>query len=339
MIGMIGMLKGVMLLYCNLLFIVVMLSVLCCVLLDDVVYMVLFVLYVYGFVLVCLGSLYVGVMLWFVLCFLLEVVCVVFVDEGVMIFQGVFVMYVKLFEYLYMYGYVWCVLWLCFVYLGGLLFDVNLKVCVECLYGVLLYNGYGMIESSLMIMQMLFDVLCMDSLVGVLILGVDVWIVVLDGIDVLLGEVGEICVCGLNVMFGYYCNVDVMCVVVLLDGWLSIGDFVWQDVDGVVMIVGCSKELIICLGFNVYLVEVEQVLNVYLDVVQVVVIGCVIDGNEEVFVFVECVLGVVVDEVVLYVWCVDWFIVYKCFVYICVFDVLLVVLIGKVFKYWLCEFV
>lgn len=70
-----------------------------------------------------------------------------------------------------------------------------------------------------------------------------------------------------------------------------------------------------------------------------VVIGCVIDGNEEVFVFVECVLGVVVDEVVLYVWCVDWFIVYKCFVYICVFDVLLVVLIGKVFKYWLCEFV
>ena len=52
-------------------------------------------------------------------------------------------------------------------------------------------------------------------------------------------------------------------------------------------VVGRSKELIIRSGFNVYPVEVEQVLNAHPDVVQSAVVGRAVEGNEEVVAFVE----------------------------------------------------
>ena len=52
-------------------------------------------------------------------------------------------------------------------------------------------------------------------------------------------------------------------------------------------VVGRSKELIIRSGFNVYPVEVEQVLNGHPDVVQSAVVGRAVEGNEEVVAFVE----------------------------------------------------
>ena len=83
------------------------------------------------------------------------------------------------------------------------------------------------------------------------------------------------------------------------DGWLSTGDLARQEADGAVTIAGRSKELIIRSGFNVYPVEVEQVLNAHPDVVQAAVIGRAVEGNEEVLAFVELVPGATADEAAL----------------------------------------
>ena len=60
-------------------------------------------------------------------------------------------------------------------------------------------------------------------------------------------------------------------------------------------IVGRCKELIIRSGFNVYPVEVEQVLCSHPDVVLAAVVGRAVPGNEEVIAFVEPVPGATLD--------------------------------------------
>ncbi|HCN90903.1 MAG TPA: long-chain fatty acid--CoA ligase, partial [Oxalobacteraceae bacterium] len=71
------------------------------------------------------------------------------------------------------------------------------------------------------------------------------------------------------------------------DGWLRTGDLARIDPDGAIFIVGRSKELIIRSGFNVYPVEVEQVLNSYPNIVQSAVVGREVPGNEEIVAFIE----------------------------------------------------
>lgn len=77
--------------------------------------------------------------------------------------------------------------------------------------------------------------------------------------EVLTGEVGELVVKGPQVMKGYYKLPDETAAT-LRDGWLFTGDLAKQDEDGYFYIVGRKKELIIASGFNVYPIEVEDVL-------------------------------------------------------------------------------
>ncbi|MCY1255930.1 3-[(3aS,4S,7aS)-7a-methyl-1,5-dioxo-octahydro-1H-inden-4-yl]propanoyl:CoA ligase [compost metagenome] len=76
------------------------------------------------------------------------------------------------------------------------------------------------------------------------------------------------------------------------DGWLNTGDMATQGEDGALFIVGRTRELIIRSGFNVYPVEVEQVLNSHPAIVQSAVVGRQVEGNEEVVAFVELAEGV-----------------------------------------------
>lgn len=73
-------------------------------------------------------------------------------------------------------------------------------------------------------------------------------------------------------MKGYYKFFEDM-EYVFWDGWLYIGDLVRMDKEGYFYIVDCKKDLIIVGGYNVYFCEVEEVLYVYWDIVEVVVIG------------------------------------------------------------------
>ena len=80
-----------------------------------------------------------------------------------------------------------------------------------------------------------------------------------DDVDrvLLLGEVGEICVRGPQVMRGYH-NRDAETADVLKDGWLYTGDLGYLDDDYYLHIVDRKKRLIIVNGFNVYPSRIEN---------------------------------------------------------------------------------
>ncbi|KVL89369.1 class I adenylate-forming enzyme family protein [Burkholderia stagnalis] len=331
--------KGVMLSHRNLLYVAATSSALRRVSPDDVVYTVLPVSHVYGLASVCLGSLYAGATLRLAPRFSPEAVRVALADEGVTIFQGVPAMHAKLLEHLHTHGHAWRAPRLRFAYSGGSPLDADLKARVERLYGVPLHNGYGMTESSPTIAQTPLDAPRTDSSVGVPIPGVEMRIVGPDGRDLPQGEIGEIWVRGPNVMLGYYRNPDATRAAVTPDGWLKTGDLARQAADGAVTIAGRSKELIIRSGFNVYPVEVEQVLNAHPDVVQAAVVGRPVEGNEEVLAFVELVPAATATEAALHDWCAARLAPYKRPAHIRVLDALPAASTGKVLKHKLRDMV
>jgi len=79
-----------------------------------------------------------------------------------------------------------------------------------------------------------------------------------DGRIVRRGEVGEIVVQGGLVMRGYYKN-PVATDEAWVHGWHHTGDLAYQDDDGFLYICDRKKEMIITGGYNVYPLEVEQV--------------------------------------------------------------------------------
>jgi long-chain acyl-CoA synthetase len=77
------------------------------------------------------------------------------------------------------------------------------------------------------------------------------------GNDVALGQAGEICVRGPQVMRGYWNRPDETAKVMLPDGWLRTGDIGRMDERGFVYIEDRKKDMILVSGFNVYPNEVE----------------------------------------------------------------------------------
>ncbi len=168
----------------------------------------------------------------------------------------------------------------------------ELKSAVELVFGMPLQNGYGLTEMSPTIAQTLLEDPRRDCSVGPPVPGVEVRIVDECGNDVAHGSPGELWVRGPNLMKGYYRDEAQTRAAVNAEGWLNTGDMARQDESGALFIVGRTKELIIRSGFNVYPVEVEQVLNSHPAIVQSAVVGRQVEGNEEIVAFVELADGV-----------------------------------------------
>ncbi len=79
------------------------------------------------------------------------------------------------------------------------------------------------------------------------------------GNDLELGQIGEICVRGPQVMRGYWNRPDETAKVMLPGGWLRTGDVGHMDARGFVYIEDRKKDMILVSGFNVYPNEVEAV--------------------------------------------------------------------------------
>jgi fatty-acyl-CoA synthase len=93
-----------------------------------------------------------------------------------------------------------------------------------------------------------------------------------DGVDVPVGEVGEIVYRGPNVMAGYWNNLDATRAA-FAGGWFHSGDLVRMDEEGFVYIVDRAKDMIISGGENIYSVEVENAVAAHPDVTEVAVLG------------------------------------------------------------------
>lgn len=90
---------------------------------------------------------------------------------------------------------------------------------------------------------------------------------------VALGERGEICIKGPNVMKGYWNNPKATADVTTFDGYLRTGDVGYMDDDGFVFIVDRTKDMLLCSGYNVYPRVLEEAVYKHPSVAEVAVIG------------------------------------------------------------------
>ena len=88
-----------------------------------------------------------------------------------------------------------------------------------------------------------------------------------------LGERGEICIKGPNVMKGYWKNAQATADVMTADGFLRTGDVGYMDADGFVFIVDRIKDMLLCGGYNVYPRNIEEAIYTHPAVAEVSVIG------------------------------------------------------------------
>jgi len=130
--------------------------------------------------------------------------------------------------------------------------------------GVFLVEGYGLTEASPVThctpVDRSMGPVKIGS-VGLALPGTDMRIVDIGTGQrvVAVGEMGELCVRGLQVMLGYWQD-PVESARVLCDGWLFTGDIAYMDSDGYVYIVDRKKDLIKCKDFSVCPSELENVL-------------------------------------------------------------------------------
>jgi long-chain acyl-CoA synthetase len=82
-----------------------------------------------------------------------------------------------------------------------------------------------------------------------------------DGVQVPLGQSGEIAIKGPQVMDGYWQRPDETAKVMTADGFFRTGDIGVMDERGFVKIVDRKKDMILVSGFNVYPTEIEEVVS------------------------------------------------------------------------------
>jgi long-chain acyl-CoA synthetase len=94
-----------------------------------------------------------------------------------------------------------------------------------------------------------------------------------DGNEVPLGQPGEICARGPQVMAGYWNRPDETAKVMTADGYFRTGDIGVMSADGYTKIVDRKKDMILVSGFNVYPNEIEEVIASHPGVLECAVIG------------------------------------------------------------------
>jgi len=117
-----------------------------------------------------------------------------------------------------------------------------------------------------------------------------------DGRLLDIGQTGEICVRGPNVMCGYWKQPDETAKS-LRDGWLLTGDIGHRDTDGYFFITDRKKDMLLVNGINVYPREVEEIIYQFPGVREAAVIG-VPDARrgEQPLAFVALTEGQTLDE-------------------------------------------
>jgi long-chain acyl-CoA synthetase len=88
-----------------------------------------------------------------------------------------------------------------------------------------------------------------------------------------LGEAGEICIRGPQVMAGYWQRPDETAKVMTPDGFFMTGDIGKMDSRGYITIVDRKKDMILVSGFNVYPNEIEGVVVMHPGVLECAAVG------------------------------------------------------------------
>lgn len=140
-------------------------------------------------------------------------------------------------------------------------------------FGVPLIEGYGLTETSPIACANPLDIKDYTGTIGLPIPSTEVSIRDDVGNEVPLGQVGEICVRGPQVMKGYWNKPAETEKVFTPDGWLRSGDMGFMDEKGYIKLVDRKKDMILVSGFNVYPNEIEDVVMAHPGVLEVAAIA------------------------------------------------------------------
>ena len=141
------------------------------------------------------------------------------------------------------------------------------------LTGSTIVEGYGLSETSPVATANLVATTEFTATIGLPIPSTEIAIRDDDGNDLPLGEVGEICIRGPQVMAGYWNRPDETAKVMTADGFFRSGDMGFMDERGYIKIVDRKKDMILVSGFNVYPNELEDVVARIPGVLEVAAIG------------------------------------------------------------------
>ncbi len=136
-----------------------------------------------------------------------------------------------------------------------------------------LIEAYGLTETSPAAVTNPLTIEDFTGAIGLPLPSTDIAIRDLEGRDLPLGEPGELCIKGPQVMAGYWNKPDETAKVMTQDGYLRTGDIARVDERGYVTIVDRQKDMIIVSGFNVYPNEIEDVVMSHPGVHEVGAIG------------------------------------------------------------------
>jgi long-chain acyl-CoA synthetase len=147
--------------------------------------------------------------------------------------------------------------------------------------GTTLSEAYGLTETSPAVCMNPLDLPEYNGSIGLPVPSTEVCIQDEEGRQLPMGEVGELCVRGPQVMKGYWQRPEETAKVIDKDGWLHTGDMAKMDEKGFFFIVDRKKDMILVSGFNVYPNEIEDVIATHPGVLEVAAVGVPDDKSGE----------------------------------------------------------
>ncbi|NSL55011.1 AMP-binding protein [Uliginosibacterium aquaticum] len=156
---------------------------------------------------------------------------------------------------------------------GGMSLQKTVAERWRALTGSTLIEAYGLTEASPGVCCCPIDQTEYNGSIGQPVPSTDISLRDENDCEVALGQPGELCVKGPQVMRGYWNAPADTAQVMTRDGYLRTGDVALIDEQGFVRIVDRKKDTILVSGFNVYPNEVEDIVSTHPGVAEVAAIG------------------------------------------------------------------
>ncbi|PQA40627.1 AMP-binding protein [Amnimonas aquatica] len=141
---------------------------------------------------------------------------------------------------------------------GGMAMQLKPAEEWEKLTGCQVCEGFGMTETSPVVSLNPLKAIQLGT-IGMPVPSTELKVVDENGEELPVGEAGELCVRGPQVMKGYWQRPEATAETIDADGWLKTGDVAVIQPDGYLRIVDRKKDMILVSGFNVYPNEIEDV--------------------------------------------------------------------------------
>jgi len=156
---------------------------------------------------------------------------------------------------------------------GGMAVQEAVAVKWKQVTGTPLIEAYGLTETSPAATINPLDLPEYNGSIGLPISSTEIVLRDDAGKDVALGQPGEICIRGPQVMAGYWQRPDETAKVMTADGFFATGDIGVMDERGFIRIVDRKKDMILVSGFNVYPNEIEGVVVMHPSVLECAAVG------------------------------------------------------------------